>query len=401
MTLTSVDSYAAIIAQRIMAERVELSSRWLAQLHELLTTDANEIFPSQQLLDHIPTLIAEIASYVRAPEEEEIAANTAVIDKARELGLLRHQQKATVHQLLREYEVLGDLLEAFVADETETLGLQPLPAECLVVVRRLTRAVRILMRTTVDTFVGEYTTTIEERNERIRTFNQMASHELRNPIGTVLFAAAAIANDHVRADPARHAKVAETIRANAEHLSRLIDHLQRLARLGDDVDAPNTQEVDLETLITEVVRQLAESAAAHHVQVRVGENLPTVRVDPARLELVLVNLVSNAMKYSDPAKPQRFVEISAGGTAADAGCVLCVRDNGIGIPESVQDSIFQRFFRAHPHLDAQHGVTGSGLGLAIAAECVRGLGGSIRCESTVGEGTAFFVTLPCEHPRAD
>jgi len=61
MTLTSVDSYAAIIAQRIMAERVELSSRWLAQLHELLTTDANEIFPSQQLLDHIPTLIAEIA----------------------------------------------------------------------------------------------------------------------------------------------------------------------------------------------------------------------------------------------------------------------------------------------------------------------------------------------------
>jgi len=74
---------------------------------------------------------------------------------------------------------------------------------------------------------------------------------------------------------------------------------------------------------------------------------------------------------------------------------LGVRDNGLGIREEDQAAIFDRFFRAHSHLDGEHGVTGSGLGLAIVWECVQALGGSIRCESTVGAGTTFFISLPC------
>src|SRR5688500_10142622 len=181
MAPTVVQSYAATVSRRIHAERVVLAGRWLERLNELLTVTTNDVFPTDQLLDHIPTLISEIAGYLQAPVGEEIAANTAVMDKARELGLLRHDQQASVHQLLREYELLAELLESFVIEETANLGLQPSPEECFVVLRRLTRAVRNLMRTTVDTFISEYTTTIEERTERIRTFNQMASHELRNP----------------------------------------------------------------------------------------------------------------------------------------------------------------------------------------------------------------------------
>jgi two-component system, OmpR family, sensor histidine kinase KdpD len=398
MPLTHVDNYAAIMSQRIAAARVELSSRWLARLNALLPVGANEVFLSTQLLDHIPALIAEIAAYLRAPAEEEIAANTSVMDKARELGLLRHAQKASVHQLLREYELLGDLVESFVIDETERLTRQPLPDECFDVLRRLTRAVRILARTTVDTFVSEYTTTIEEANERIRTFNQMASHEMRNPIGTLVFAAAALGNDAVRLDPIRHANVAATIRTNAERLSRLVDNLQRLAKLGDQLDVPSEQRVELRAIALEVARQLAESAALRRTEVRVAENLPTVYVDPARLELVLVNLVSNAIKYSDPQKPDSWVEISAAGPSGDQGCVIAIADNGIGIPDTDQESIFERFFRAHSHLDVEHGVSGSGLGLAIVLECVRTLGGSVRCESSVGQGATFFVTLPREEP---
>jgi hypothetical protein len=86
-------------------------------LNDLLVVPADEVFPSDQLLDHIPTLIGEIAEYLRAPAEEEIAANAAVIDKARELGMLRHSQRASVHQLLREYEILSELLETFVVEE--------------------------------------------------------------------------------------------------------------------------------------------------------------------------------------------------------------------------------------------------------------------------------------------
>jgi signal transduction histidine kinase len=399
--LTTAESYAAIVAQRVTMERLTLAERWLGRLRELLTVELNDVFPSDQLLDHIPLLIANIATYLRAPADEEIAANAAVIDKARELGLLRHEQKASVHQLLREYEVLEEILEAFVSAETQRLGLQPTSEQCFEVLRRLTRSIRTLMRTTVDTFVSEYTTTLQERNDRIRAFNRMTSHELRNPIGTLLFAAAALTNERVRSDPTRLDKVTTTIRSNAERLSWLVDNLQRLARLGDPLDVPSQQHIELDGLAGEVARQLEEMAAARAVSIRIGRDLPTLFGDPAHLELILLNLVSNAIKYSDPEKPECFVEIAVCGDASTEDvCTVCIRDNGLGIPDADQPAVFERFFRAHAHLDHELGNSGSGLGLAIAVECVKALGGSIRCESVVGHGTTFFLTLPRREPQS-
>jgi two-component system sensor histidine kinase VicK len=71
-----------------------------------------------------------------------------------------------------------------------------------------------------------------------------------------------------------------------------------------------------------------------------------------------------------------------------------VRDNGLGIPDAELPTLFQRFTRAHSHLDQTLGITGSGLGLAIVADRVDELRGSIRCETSVDQGTAFYVTLP-------
>ena len=88
MTVTSADSYAGIMSLRMAAECHALAGQWLARLNELLPVAFNDIFPSEQLLDHIPLLVTEVAAYLRAPAEEEIAANAAVIAKARELGLL-------------------------------------------------------------------------------------------------------------------------------------------------------------------------------------------------------------------------------------------------------------------------------------------------------------------------
>jgi signal transduction histidine kinase len=111
---------------------------------------------------------------------------------------------------------------------------------------------------------------------------------------------------------------------------------------------------------------------------------------------VLLNLVSNGIKYRDPEKAQSLVEIVAVQAPADDSptCVFEVRDNGIGIPVEAQEAIFQRFFRAHEHLDSALEVTGTGLGLSIVVECVKALGGAITCDSTPGTGTAFRVTLP-------
>lgn len=394
MAIVSAENYADVVSQRVSAERSVLAARWLNRLNELLLVEPDAVFPSDQLLDHIPTLIAEIAAYVKAPADEEIATNAAVIDKARELGSLRHEQRASVHQLLREYEILGELLEGFVIDETERLALHPTPAECLEVLRRMTRATRTLMRTTVDTFVSQYTTTIQERNERIKNFNRMASHELRTPIGTLLFASAMLNTDVIQLDSVRVARIVSTISSSAERLSRLVTNLERLSRLTDPLDMPSQQEVDLQALAAEVVRQVDEMATARDVVIRINAaEVPPLLIDSARLELVLLNLVSNAIKYCDPSKPDRFIEVAASLTSTEM-CAIIVRDNGLGIAEQDQTAIFDRFFRAHSHLDHALGVTGTGLGLAIVAECVRELDGSIRCESSLGSGTTFLISVP-------
>lgn len=394
MTILTADSFAGIVSQRMSAEAIGLSAQWFTRLKELLPVAANEVFPSEQILDHIPLLIADIGRYLQAPEDEEIAANAAVIEKARELGVLRHAQQASVHQLLREYEILGEILEAFVGVEATRLPVAPSALECVEVLRRVTRSTRTLMRTTIETFIAEYTSTIQERNDRLRTFNRMASHELRTPLGTLLFAAAALDQPVLRGDTERLSRIADAIRSNTQQLARLVENLQRIARLSESPDVPNVQEVDVTAIASEVARQLQDMAAARAVEIVVSGTLPTLVIDPARLELVLMNLVSNGIKYSDPQKSSQRVEISSREGDTDGTVALVIRDNGLGVPEELRDTIFDRFTRAHAHLDETLGVSGTGLGLAIVAECVEAVGGRIVCESAVGQGTTFIVTVP-------
>jgi signal transduction histidine kinase len=389
----TTSTYPEVIADRIVAERVALAAAWLDRLRALLPVSVGEVFPTQAILDHIPELLTQVATYVRAPDAEVIPANSAVIDKARELGLLRHSQQASVHQLLREYEILAEILEEFVAGETERLHLRPSSATCLEAMRRLMSAVRALMRTTVDTFVSEYTATIQAQTEQLRSFSRVASHELRSPVGTILFAASLLQHEEVQHDAVRLSKVSRTIQANAERLRDLMTTLVRISSLDGPANVPNEQLVSLHTVAVEVARQLEDAAQARNVRIHIDPALPQLVVDPARLELVLLNLVSNALKYSDPAKPDRYVEIAREGES-DATCTLLVRDNGIGIPSGAQSQVFKRFFRAHAELDSCLGTEGSGLGLAIVAECVEALRGTIRCESKEGQGTIFTLELP-------
>ncbi len=121
----SAEDYPAVISGRMSDERVSIAASWLGRLRALLTVPAGDVFPSEQLLDHIPSLVNEIARYLAAPGDAEIAANAAVMDKARELGQLRHAQHASAHQLLHEYEILGEILETFLVEETERLQPQP------------------------------------------------------------------------------------------------------------------------------------------------------------------------------------------------------------------------------------------------------------------------------------
>jgi signal transduction histidine kinase len=387
--------FGDLIAERISAEHLTISIRWLERLRGLLSVEANEVFPSEKLLDHIPRLIQDVADYIRSPEAEAIAANSSITAKARELGELRHTQRASVHQLLAEYRLLGNILTSFVKDELERAGLDPSASEAIEVLRRVNDAVWILMQTTVDTFVSEYTTTIDSHAARLEGFNRMVSHELRQPLGTLMYALPLLKAEADRGDTARHDHFLKVLERNVLRLTQLMEQLEGLSRLQTSRgDAPDVQRTSVAAVVWEVARQLREMADARGIEIQVGDRMPSLVIDMARLELILMNLISNAIKYSDPAKPQRFVRIESVSVERADHVGIAIRDNGIGIPEEHLSTVFRRFVRAHADRDSELGVRGSGLGLAIAAECAEAVGGSIRVESTFGEGTSFFVTVP-------
>lgn len=383
--------YGDLIAERIRTNHGVIASRWLERLRELLPIGTSEIFPSADLLDHIPSLIQELSDYVRMPEAESVAANTTVLAKAQELGRLRHAQRASVHQLLQEYRILGSILTGFVREQVDLLQLSPTAPDTLNVLARLQESVGVLLQTTVDTFVAEYADTITRQTARLESFSRMVSHELRQPLGALQYAGHLLQSS--AGDEAQRARCVDVINRNVSHLIDLTAKLETLCLMSDVGKQVHRQEIDLDALMHAVTRPLGEMAAARGVEIRVLPGARLVTLDVARVELILTNLASNAIKYSDPAKAERIVELSSS-LEGDGSCRLRVRDNGLGIPRAVQPEIFQRFYRAHAERDKELGVGGSGLGLFIAQECVEALDGTIHVESEPGVGTTFTVTLP-------
>jgi signal transduction histidine kinase len=120
--------------------------------------------------------------------------------------------------------------------------------------------------------------------------------------------------------------------------------------------------------------------------------------DAGRVELVLMNLLANAVKYSDLSKTRRTVRVRL--AAGGSGPAIQITDNGIGVPPSKLDKIFEQFVRAHAHLDDELGAQGMGLGLAIVRECMDAIGGTVAVESDEGKGTIFTLGWPPESQRS-
>src|SRR5262245_62763372 len=241
------EGFSDLIAERMGEEHCALATRWFDRLLDLLPVEARDVFPSDTLLDHIPALIREIANYLRQPEEEAIAANTAIMQKARELGALRHSQRASLHQVLREYHVLGGVLVTFVVEAMSRQPAMPSALESAALVSRLNQAVNVLSQATVETFVTLYTQTIAEQNERLEQFTRMAAHEWRQPLGTLQFGVRLLRRPDF--DSSRLEHTLDAVERNVQRLVDLTNKLESIARMHDDGDNAIVQAVSAATVV--------------------------------------------------------------------------------------------------------------------------------------------------------
>jgi signal transduction histidine kinase len=232
---------------------------------------------------------------------------------------------------------------------------------------------------------------LREREERLRAFNRTLTHELRNRIGATMGAGQLLQMPEIP-DSERGRLVGIVVR-NMESMRLALDNLLELTRLSGD--ARQQRHVYLPAAAQEVVRQLRELARSREVRVRLDESLPEVEVNAAAVELCLMNFVSNALKYADESKSDRWVEIAGRITPATEDSpphvVVEVRDNGLGVPVSQRDRLFERFFRAG--VETMTGVEGTGLGLSIVRETVEALGGRAWAEFPDGQ-SVFAFALP-------
>jgi signal transduction histidine kinase len=382
---------SAELASRLRGAKEELVKRWLERISARVAISSKRVFPTEDILNHVPLLIEGIAGYLERPDND-LDSEAPVVAKAMELGALRHEQGFDAYEILKEHEMLGAIVFAFLAECAEEIDPEVPRREFLASWQRISQAIELIRQATMSHFLRLSAEQVNEREERLRKFNRTVAHELKNKVHAIRSASSLLTETWV--DETERKELEEIIVRNADGLKRVLTNLDSISRT--QTDARQGRNVLLPEAATEAVRELREVAQSKGVEVRIADDLPPIEVDAATVELCLMNYVSNAIKYSDAGKGERWVDIQgvveSGDEAKDGEVVIRVCDNGIGVPADRREKLFEEFYRAHG--DTVTEADGSGLGLSIVRETVESIGGRAWAEFPNEAGSVFAFALP-------
>jgi signal transduction histidine kinase len=221
-------------------------------------------------------------------------------------------------------------------------------------------------------------------------FVSSVSHELKTPLTAIRMFAETLSLGRSRT-PEAQKEYLDTIVNESERLTRLLNNVLDFTKIEAGRKAYRLQPTDLSELIHAAARTMQYPLSQHglRLNVEIEEGVVEVKADRDALEQAILNLLSNAMKYSGDSR-----DIGLRLATNDGQAVIQVTDHGVGIDPEEQRKIFEKFYRVRsPDNDR---ITGSGLGLALVDHIVRAHGGQIRVESTPGKGSTFSVCLPLE-----
>ena len=252
-----------------------------------------------------------------------------------------------------------------------------------------------VLTNTFNDMAGTLEATLDDlkKSEQMRReFVANVSHELRTPITSVKSYSETLLEDPDM-PPEMRRRFLSVILNESDRMSKIVQDLLTLSRFDAGSIEFEFTRFSFEKSVRDVYSAMRIEAQKHKHEFTLEflTPVPEIRGDRGRIEQVLINMVSNAIKYTrDGGK----VKITAG---AKDGKVWCsVRDNGIGVPKQDVDRVFDRFYRVDKARSRESG--GTGLGLSIANEIVSRHNGNIQLESKAGRGTVITVTLPVEGP---
>jgi light-regulated signal transduction histidine kinase (bacteriophytochrome) len=240
-----------------------------------------------------------------------------------------------------------------------------------------------LLNVELEQRVRDRTAQLEASNKELEAFAYSVSHDLRAPVRHLsAFSESLRKRSYGKLDErARH--YLDNIHTSSQHMGALIDDLLKFSRLGRA--GMSKADVALEPLVQEVRRELEPETAGRTILWNVS-SLPEIYADPALLQQVFVNLISNAVKYT---RGRQQTQIEIGCTDGTSGeHVIFIRDNGVGFEMTYVDKLFKVFQRLHTEFE------GTGIGLANVRRIVERHGGRVWAEGVPEQGATFYFSIP-------
>jgi signal transduction histidine kinase len=211
------------------------------------------------------------------------------------------------------------------------------------------------------------------------------SHELKTPLASSDFSLKLLEDDRIGKE--EHRELIQQLKSDNQRMLRILSELLNLSQLEAGKIQLDIQTVYPDEIIDNSLKAVITTAKERgiHIDKEIDLNLPTIKADPDKINWVLNNFLTNAIKY---APPESVIKVSAKKT--DGQIVFAVADKGQGIEETYLEKIFERYFQIPGRSDKK----GSGIGLAICKEFIEAMGGKVWVKSKVGEGSTFGFDIP-------
>ncbi|WP_333154760.1 HAMP domain-containing sensor histidine kinase [Microcoleus sp. B9-D4] len=390
---------------QVLADKTDIIVKnWIEAVRQDRKIETAEALPHSAIENHIPHLLAAMATVLSQYQNSDIKL---IIEASLDHGFLRAEQGYDAAEVAREYHLLRQVIFSHLESEL----LAGTPADVFRAFRLIDAVVDEAIAQCFNSYVAQRLRELQQIQTQLKLTNQELArlvsvnqehvyhlaHELKTPLNSIigyseLFLRQEKWQSEIK-DTLPGIEHIERVLRNGRQLLRMINDTLELSRANAGKIKLNLQRTNVQSVINTVVEMMQPIADAKGLKLAVtSDGAPTqVISDSGRLQQILINLLSNAIRYTESGS----IELSCY-PAGQANWAIAIRDTGVGIAPEDTNRIFDPFFQAGEAGKQLFPAEGTGLGLAIVSRLVSLLQGKIELVSEIGVGSTFTVILPQE-----
>ena len=390
------------IGKALLAKTDTIIESWIKSIREDLDIESAKGLAYKSVRNSIPIVVEALASLLSQSLENR---PQKLDDKGLKHGTVRAEQGYDLAEIVKEYGLLREvILTVLEPDLLANSAKQALDS-----VKLINALIDRVIALSLESFVAERLKELEQLQGQLLLTNQELTrlvaaqkedlshlaHELKSPLNSIMGFSSLLLQRQQKIetgeDTTLNLQLTEKVIGNSKQLLRLINDTLEISRYESGKIKLNLESADVRSLITVVKEALEPTARQKNLEIILDcDRAPQcVQTDPLRLQQIMTNLVSNAIRYSESGKVTVTCEAKG-----DREWSMAVVDTGVGIGLEAQQQIFEPYFRVADK--GSYSLNSTGLGLAIVDKLVRLLQGKIDLISKLNEGSSFTVTFPIQ-----